>query len=240
MRFAKFSIGPQPPRSGTLECSDRLRPKQHVADRKQSQGVLNEKLMEYYTVNRVQHRLPFLRLSNIAPKSSDTFPQLRGKIVKSAATKALVSFLKSLAAEYDCGTPWSLHRRKVCQWLSEIYRIIDEADMFLRAEEITAFKHAVQKFESHYNYLAVNGARRGLFMFNIVPKHHYLQHLALQSELLNPRFVQNYKEEGFVGRVTTLYASCSQGPYKDRIQRTCLCKYLVGLNVLWSNFELGL
>ena len=46
-----------------------------------------------------------------------------------------------------------------------------------------------------------------------------------------------YQEESFVGRLTTLYSSCAHGQYRDTVQRTALSKYLVGLQILFSNLE---
>ena len=67
---------------------------------------------------------------------------------------------------------------------------------------------------------------RGDMLWQIVPKTHYMQHLALQSRLLNCRCVQVYKEESMVGKITAIYASCADGPYSNTIQFGTLVKYL--------------
>ena len=201
---------PSPTDTPSFERARPFRKMRAWGDREKE--ILNEKLQQFYTDNRVQHRLPKLRLSNIRGSKETDFPQLRGKIVKSASTKALVPFLQQLAAEFDTGTPWTQHRRKACDYLQQMYTILDEGAMFLEEGEIVAFKRAVLKFSSHYNCLAVNGSLAGNLFFNVVPKHHYLQHLCMMCEMINPRFMQCYKEESFVGRVTALYASCASGP----------------------------
>lgn len=79
--------------------------------------------------------------------------------------------------------------------------------------------------------------RTGLCLWNIKPKLHYLQHLVLQAGLINPRYTQNYKEEGFVGRLAVLYRSCANGPFHRTAQKSVLTKYIVGLQMLLGNME---
>ena len=66
-------------------------------------------------------------------------------------------------------------------------------------------------------------------MWHVKPKHHYAQHVGRQCELINPRRVQNYLDEGIVGVACGIYASSSNGPVGPaRLQYTALVKLRVG------------
>lgn len=62
--------------------------------------AINERLSEHYTRCKTTHRLPKLRLENICADRAK-FPQLTGKVVKAASTRALVPFLVEIAIELD-------------------------------------------------------------------------------------------------------------------------------------------
>lgn len=201
--------------------------------------MINVKLMDFYRTNKVGSRLPNLNMKNIIGSEGrgTRFPQLTGKIVKAASTRALVPFLVELARQCDHGLPFQRHRRKMIEWLDCVYKIMYEGEMFLTEDESDQLSHAVLRFSLHYTWLVNCCTANGNLYFNVVPKHHYLCHVPEQSRLINPRFVHNYREESFVGRLTTIYASCANGRYKQVVQQTALTKYLVGLQILFSNLE---
>ncbi len=70
---------------------------------------------------------------------------------------------------------------------------------------------------------------------HIVPKSHYMQHFPDEAKLINPRCVQCYIEESYIGKVSKIWASCKCGPYSETIQHRGLLKYL-----LWLCIELDL
>ena len=80
---------------------------------------------------------------------STSFPQLAGKIVKSAMTKSVVPFLAELVAEYDRGSPFQRHRKKAAEWLSVFYRTLDEAGLFLTDGELNVLRYAVIRSLDH-------------------------------------------------------------------------------------------
>jgi hypothetical protein len=61
----------------------------------------------------------------------------------------------------------------------------------------------VQTFSIHYQQLAWMCDCNHL-LYNIVPKHHYLQRLADRRRLENPRRYWAYSGEDFVGRISRL------------------------------------
>ena len=91
----------------------------------------------------------------------------------------------------------------------------------------------------HYVWLSKYSVEWGYLFCNIGPKMH-LCHVALQAAFRNPRFVHNYKEESFVGRLVKIYASCAKGRYHAVVQKTCLRKWVVGFSILLADLEAGL
>ena len=65
----------------------------------------------------------------------------------------------------------------------------------------------------------------------IVPKHHLMMHISLQAEIINPRFVQNYLEEGLVGKICRVWTAVANGPYRATAQRSVLVRHLIALQV---------
>ena len=63
--------------------------------------------------------------------------------------------------------------------------------------------------------------------------------MSRQAALINPIKVQNYKEEGLVGRLTAIWAGCAAGGYLRNVQYFVCLKYLLGLflelGIPWKN-----
>ena len=57
---------------------------------------------------------------------------------------------------------------------------------------------------------------------------HIFLHTPYQCLVINSRYVQNYMEEGLVGRVTKIWKKSMAGPYESTIQKQTLIKLLVG------------
>ena len=72
-------------------------------------------------------------------------------------------------------------------------------------------------------------------LWHITPKLHYMQHFPQEAKLINPRLVQCYIEESYIGKMAQIWASCKYGKYKESIQYWALLKYLV-----WLVIELDL
>lgn len=205
----------------------------------QSLAILNAEVAEFYSVNNVQNRLPEITVSMLIDDKSRTTaqPQLKGPTVKAANTRSLLPYVAELARRKDTGTPKTRHRRKLCEWLQRFYDIVYTADMFLTGPQKMDLSYAVQRVGLHYLWLSTQAIMEARVAWGVTPKVHYFLHIPLHADILNPRFVQTYKEEGFVGRCTTLYASCANGPYWPTIQLRAIRKYLVGLQVLLSDLE---
>ena len=61
--------------------------------------------------------------------------------------------------------------------------------------------------------------------------------LGAKGWIINPRYTQNYKGEGFVGRLAVVYRSCAKGPFHSTAQKIVLTKYIVGLQMLLGKME---
>jgi hypothetical protein len=184
-------------------------------------------------------RLPDLRVSNIIDddRRATSYACLRGQVVKAATTRAVVPFVRDLAVALDDGSPTRRHRRKACEWLVRIYEVMDNASRFLTQAEKDDLSYSIQRFLDHYMWLSCHSIRVGVLAWHYTPKHHYLLHVAFMADLINPKCVQNYRDESFVGVTTTLSAANANGRWERTIQIRTLRKYLVGLQILLEDLE---
>ena len=166
-----------------------------------------------------------------------SFPILSGPVIKAASSRCFIPYIADLAVRMDSGSLEHRHRRKVAEWLARLGTLFYSFPMFLDEDQHLQIEVAILKFSLHYSWLAQQASRQGMMHWNIVPKHHYVQHIGEQSSLINCRFTQCYKEESFVGRVTAIYAASANGRHEQTIQRTCLRKYLLGLQIWLQRLE---
>ena len=76
--------------------------------------------------------------------------------------------------------------------------------------------------------LAQSADAQKKLLFNIVPKHHWVYHLALRCHLLNPRKGNTMLDEDFVGKMSNLVASSSAGTPPHAIAGKVMEKYRYG------------
>ena len=58
-----------------------------------------------------------------------------------------------------------------------------------------------------------------------------MQHFPTEATLINPKVVQCYIEESYIGKVAKIWASSKNGSHRETIQRVVLLNYLVWLVV---------
>ena len=86
------------------------------------------------------------------------------------------------------------------------------------------------RFGRHFCWLSGEATEDGLLVWHLRPKLHFMQHLAEQSRLINPRYVQCYLEESICGKMAALAKSCFNGPnLPKKLQYLMLLKYLCAL-----------
>ena len=76
---------------------------------------------------------------------------------------------------------------------------------------------------------------RGLFLFNFVPKNHYLFHLAMQGRHMSPKLAWCYQGEDLMQKVKLLASSSSRGTWPRSLGNKILAKYLVGLDLAFAD-----
>ena len=114
---------------------------------------------------------------------------------------------------------------------NKIVNLLYNAEMFLTCVEQTTFEEHVLRFGRHMQLCRSIAAEEQEPLWHLTPKVHLVQHLPRQAKLINPRMVQNYMEEGFIGKVTKIWASAKNGLYLRTVQRTVLMKLLLGLQL---------
>ena len=198
---------------------------------------INSELDIFYSDHIVSSRLPKLLLQNLTIKQSNIGRRqafLSGQVVKAANTRCVMPFISILARKYIHGSDFvSSSIRKLCESLCAIYECLYSAGYFLSDEQLKFLEKHVLRFGRHF-MVACNSddPSSSILMFCMRPKVHQMQHLPLQARLHNPRFLQCYGEESFVGVMCKVWAASKSGPQSQAtIQRTVLIKYLCFLCV---------
>lgn len=199
---------------------------------------LNRRIKQYYNEYGVQRRMPPLSMGNLVDTSAETtsFPFLHGPGVKAANTKALLHFGRILAEELDDGGEARRRRFKTFRALVRFNEIIESQPMFLSGSAHQELCQCIHQFLLNYSWLGRNAAERGRVLWNVVPKHHYFAHFASQALLINPTAVRCYIDESFVGSICEVWSSSKAGPYHKKVQGTVLRKYLLALQLSFSDF----
>ena len=70
---------------------------------------------------------------------------------------------------------------------------------------------------------------RNKLYFKITPKVHKLMHVPMYMEVMNPRWLQAYLEEGLIGSVTKIWQRGVKGRYERQIQSNVLLRRYLGL-----------
>ena len=111
----------------------------------------------------------------------------------------------------------------------EFNRLIYSSGAFFTPEELAAFDQATKGIGKYMQLLRKRAKGAKQLLWKIVPKTHYMQHFPDEARLINPRVVQCYIEESYIGKLAQIWASARNGPYKEAIQFFALLKYLIWL-----------
>ena len=194
---------------------------------------VNAEASDYFSTHLVSCVMPPLRESNLQVTE---WGELCGPLVKAANTRHYCTFAEELACRYfDGADRLHLAIRRCIGGLNGVYHGLYGGKLFFEDEELIFLDeqlHLVGKYHQVCRQLCKD---RNSFNFQIKQKAHYAQHLGMWARLINPRAVQNYVEEGFMGKVQKMWRASCQGPYAKTVQKTVLMKYLV---LLIIEFEL--
>ena len=101
----------------------------------------------------------------------------------------------------DVCDPSNPHDRDVQTCLDacqRIYEVLECEDYLLPPSDQADFERAIDDLLLSYRALNVEARDSDTKRWHEVPKHHYLQHLALMSKFMNPRFGWCYPDEDFM------------------------------------------
>lgn len=198
-------------------------------------ATINTLLDDYYARNPGISKMPPLRLQNFVDGGG--WYRLHGKTVKSASTRALSPFLVEVAelyyAELPDGHPRALYNRLVLRAVRGLARFYEmlykECHVVLQDRELSELKRVVQRLLIAVQELRDLSRQDGVLAWGVVPKTHYFAHLPTLASYVNPRYCQNYHEEGHVGVSTRIWARSANGRYRGTIQKTFLMKRLTSI-----------
>ena len=113
----------------------------------------------------------------------------------------------------------------------EFIGVLNSSGVVLTQLQLDDLKMATEGIGKFMQLLRHKAKEQKQLLWHIVPKTHYMQHFPAEARLINPKVVQCYIEESYIGKVAKIWSSSKNGPHKDTIQRTVLLKYLVWLAV---------
>ena len=167
----------------------------------------------------------------LLPGGASNYADLRGPTVKAANTRQAMPFLKDLANRHltDPNEMDHVIIHQLLEHTAEFNRLIYSSGAFFTPEELAAFDQATKGIGKYMQLLRKRAKEAKQLLWKIVPKTHYMQHFPDEARLINPRVVQCYIEESYIGKLAQIWASARNGPYKEAIQFFALLKYLIWL-----------
>ena len=205
------------------------------ANQEDRMDFLNDDIRGFYNTCGVSNRLPRLKLSNFMAEGG--YPELHGRVVKAANTRALLPYVLDLQRRAVLVDPseHNKHALKVVESLDRAIGIMYAGSYFLSAAEKIDLDKALTRMGQNYQQLAVLASRRGELRWKMKPKlHQVVGHLATQARLVNPRFCHTYGCEGLVGKICQVYSKSQCGPFMRGIQTTVLLKYRTGMAISFA------
>ena len=81
----------------------------------------------------------------------------------------------------------------------------------------------------HYSWLTRWSIDHGRKLWNVVPKHYYMWHLAQEAQDLSPRMTWCYANEDFVGKLSTIGQSCRHAMAAAYRSRSLCETWIIGI-----------
>ena len=188
---------------------------------------LNSDLTIWYAGRNVS-RVGVLKKDNIFSDTT-SFPTLHGPAIKSAATRNLLPWCVEIAEKLLLsGSQHDESVKSVLRSLDTVTNVLYSSGFFLRPAQQQTVTEKIAKLARHWQFLAAHSEVDGSVSWHVTHKLHGYMHVPFYSSLINMRFVQNYLEEGLVGKIAQVYISCKNGPTGQAgIQQQASIKYLV-------------
>ena len=169
------------------------------------------------------------------------FPRVH---TKAAETKYLVEpvtpVLRQLASTCKPGDREVVELMlRVPESSRQIDILVDEMVGYkVTSEQGARLEARVQHLNAGTAKLCATFQKRGQFLFNLVPKNHYLFHLAQLGRHMSPQLAWCYQGEDLMQKVKRLAEGTFRGTPPRRLGIKILGKYLVGLSHALSHCEL--
>jgi len=185
-------------------------------------------------------RLTNLKLSMFCKNTKSPFAVHPHLHAKAAETKHLApAVLDVCKALLDRDNP--VDTKIVCalENICQLVDLFDMADMFLTSEEHSVALTKALAFFDAYAWLNKWAIDNDRLQFHIVMKFHTFWHLVRNSKFLNPRCHWCFKDEDFVGRISTLATSCISGVKSTRLASKLAPKYRVLMQLRFTRQGFG-
>lgn len=160
------------------------------------------------------------------------YPALR--FLKAAEIRGMIPEIARLCRERCDGSVWGMHQLRMIDALAAAYRAIHDGDVVLRGADFERLRAAVGTFLLEYSYLSRCALDAGRVVYNVIPKCHYMHHLMVSAQWLNPRFTWCYTGEDLVGKASVLAHSCSMGTPCYSVPEKMMQKYRLAMHIQWS------
>lgn len=180
--------------------------------------------------HKAQNRFNTLRLSMFA-NDEKGFPHLKGK---AAELRHFAPALKETFEEHMVTS--NLQHKQVVRMLDIAIRmesLLDEhADAYiLPAEARGEFRLCCFSFVQLNTQLGAFYHRRGVLLFSHTIKMHYMCHIGLVADYINPRLGWCYAGEDFMKRIKKLVQSSAAGTGAHLVTTKAMKKYIHGVGL---------
>ena len=162
----------------------------------------------------------------------DPFPKLS---IKAAEAKSLLWPMACCMKEFQDMDP---SNKDVLDSIAELLKLSHLIDVFV--DSITTFKVGKKQGKTLVKLaydLNVGTTKlchffhqQGLWLFNFLPKHHYLFHLAQRGTHMSPKLSWCYQGEDLMQKIKTLAQSSHRGTLPRNLGSKIVSKYLVALD----------
>ena len=195
---------------------------------------------DYYRKNPVSSRYTSIKLSMVCNTDQPwkKFPKLKGK---AAEVRGLTPALEWLWGRV-CNKGDPIHRQVLTLLQCSVKideLLVDHADEDCWHKTVSNdFKQLVFGYYTLMNSLLTHFGQRpagkSMHLFNVVIKNHYMAHIALISEYINPRLGWTFMGEDLMQKIRRVAGSCSRGNDLVGIGRKFTSHYVAGLTFVLS------
>ena len=204
-------------------------------------AIVFAKVQEFYKANNTPTRLTNLRVSMFtsADKPHRDHPTLS---CKAAESKHLLPALTSVCKQVLKGRDGKQHEKHMVRGLdalTELVTLFDDADIVLTEEEFHRAQVLRDEFFTVYDKLNEWAVNSGSQSFHIVQKFHMFFHLVENSRHFNPRFAWCFKAEDYVGKISKLANSVSNGTKSTKLSQKVALKYRHMLHLRLSRHNIN-